>query len=368
MNAQVDGLYRLDGDTFRLFEKETPLRDNNVNGFASDQFGNLLVMHDLGIDRVDIKKSKVRLLADEVGIHNKKPNLNAVAKDDRGHIYFGTDGGIIKYSDIVHEGLTLPQPFIRSLTVFDQPIDFSQRPQLRYDENGIAIGYSGLWFQNPENLHFQYKLENYDREWIGRRDHSVTYSSLPPGTYTFQLKVSESGDFEDAKVASVQFDILPPFWRTAWFYGLCVVVIIFSGYSFIKYRERSLHNDKKILEDRVHERTLEIQRKTEEIQVQNEEIHAQTEEIKGINENLEMLVQARTRELEKKNKSLEEYAFISAHELRAPVASILGLINLMRTVDLKPEQKIYLEHLEKSADKLDNVCNSITRAIEKGDI
>ncbi len=122
------------------------------------------------------------------------------------------------------------------------------------------------------------------------------------------------------------------------------------------------------MEDRVHERTLEIQRKTEEIQVQNEEIHAQTEEIKGINENLEMLVQARTRELEKKNKSLEEYAFISAHELRAPVASILGLINLMRTVDLKPEQKIYLEHLEKSADKLDNVCNSITRAIEKGDI
>ena len=230
VNAQGDGLYRLDGDTFQPFGKETPLRDNNVNGFSSDQFGNLIVMHDLGIDMVDIKKNKVRSLADEVGIHNKKANLNAVAKDDRGHIFFGTDGGIIKYSDIVHEGLTLPQPFISSLMVFDRPIDFSQRPRFSYDENDITIGYSGLWFQNPENLNFQYKLENYDRDWIGRRDHSVTYSSLPPGTYTFHLKVSESGDFEDAKEATVQFVILPPFWRTAWFYGLCVVVITFSGH------------------------------------------------------------------------------------------------------------------------------------------
>ncbi len=368
VNAQADGLYRLAGDTFQPVENETPLRDNIVNGFTSDQFGNLIVMHDLGIDKVDIKKNKVRFLADEAGIHNKKANLNAVAKDDRGHIFFGTDGGIIKYSDIVHEGVTSPQPVINSLTVFDQPIDFSQGPRLSYDENNITIGYSGLWFQDPENLNFQYKLENYDREWIDRRDHSVTYSSLPPGTYTFQLKVSESVDFEDAKVAMIQFVISPPFWRTAWFYGLCIVVIIFLGYSFIQYRERKLQDDKRILEARVRQRTLEIQRKTEEIQVQNEEIHAQTEEIKGINENLEMLVKARTRELEKKNKSLEEYAFISAHELRAPVASILGLINLMRTVTLKPEVKIYLEHLEKSADKLDNVCNSITRAIEKGDL
>ena len=368
VNAQVDGLYRLDGDTFQPFGKDAMLRDNNVNGFSTDQFGNLIVMHDLGIDMVDIKKNKVRSLADEVGLRNKKANLNAVAKDNRGHIFFGTDGGIIKYSDIVHLGLTSPQPFISSLMIFDRPVDFSQRPRFSYDENDITISYSGLWFQNPGNLNFQYKLENYDRDWIARRDHSVTYSSLPPGTFTFHVRVSESGDFTDAKEATLEFVVLPPFWRTALFYVLCAVSIVFLGISFIRYRERSLKRDKKILEAKVHERTLEIQKKTEEIQVQNEEIHAQTEEIKGINENLEMLVKARTRELEKKNKSLEEYAFISAHELRAPVASILGLINLLRTADLKPEHRVYLEHLEKSADKLDNVCSSITRAIEKGDI
>ncbi len=87
----------------------------------------------------------------------------------------------------------------------------------------------------------------------------------------------------------------------------------------------------------------------------------------GFNENLEMLVKERTKQLESKNKALEEYAFINAHELRAPVASILGLINLMRTMELNEDEKVYLEHLQRSADKLDDVVNSITRAIEKGD-
>ena len=61
----------------------------------------------------------------------------------------------------------------------------------------------------------------------------------------------------------------------------------------------------------------------------NEAIKVQAEEIKHINENLEHLVSQRTEELEKKNKVLEEYAFINAHKLRAPVASILGLIPIL---------------------------------------
>lgn len=72
---------------------------------------------------------------------------------------------------------------------------------------------------------------------------------------------------------------------------------------------------------------LALQESNEEIQAQNEEIISQAEEIRVINENLEKLVQERTKELEKKNQVLEEYAFINAHKLRSPVASILGLIN-----------------------------------------
>ena len=97
------------------------------------------------------------------------------------------------------------------------------------------------------------------------------------------------------------------------------------------------------------------------------EIMAQAEEIQGINENLEMLVKERTAELEKKNQALEEYAFINAHKLRGPVASILGLLNLLAKCNPEDDASVIREHLHHSASKLDAVVRSITKAIEKAD-
>jgi signal transduction histidine kinase len=99
----------------------------------------------------------------------------------------------------------------------------------------------------------------------------------------------------------------------------------------------------------------------------NEQIRAQAEEIKGINENLETLVKDRTRDLEKKNKALEEYAFINAHKLRSPLASILGLINLLNTTELNDDAKEIKAHLEASSQKLDEIVSAITDVIEKAE-
>lgn len=103
------------------------------------------------------------------------------------------------------------------------------------------------------------------------------------------------------------------------------------------------------------------------LRISNKEIKEQAGEIVRINENLEQLVRDRTQALEKKNKALEEYAFINAHKLRSPLASILGLINLLTKMELDTEANSTIEHLKKSSDKLDDVVSDITKAIEKGD-
>ncbi|GHN01430.1 hypothetical protein WSM22_29190 [Cytophagales bacterium WSM2-2] len=97
----------------------------------------------------------------------------------------------------------------------------------------------------------------------------------------------------------------------------------------------------------------------------NDAIKIQAEEIRSINENLESLVKHRTLELEKKNKALEEYAFINAHKLRAPVASILGLVPIISTLPMSREAEEALYHLRESTNKLDEIVHSITKAIEK---
>jgi signal transduction histidine kinase len=97
---------------------------------------------------------------------------------------------------------------------------------------------------------------------------------------------------------------------------------------------------------------------------QKAEIEAQSEEIHSINNNLEATIKKRTQELENKNKALEEYAFITAHKLRAPLASILGLVSLINRVKLPPEDQILVTHLNDSAKKLDDVVHSVMDAID----
>lgn len=366
VSSQDNGVLRYDGKQFSAVPG-LRLRDNSIQSLFADQSGNLIAMHNFGIDVYDVNKKTMRYWGEESGIRDKHPNLNAVTTDHFGRFYLGTTKGIVRFSLRNDQTTASPVPAIDQVLVYGEAVNLFDDPQLSHNENNVTIHYLGFWYQNSESLNYSYKLENYDVEWIGTRNEQVTYSKLPAGDYTFRVKASDSEDFSRAAETTISFSISPPFWKTSPFYVIVVGLFLISGYGLVKFRERRLLEDKFILETKVEERTKEIQAKTEEIQAQNEEIMAQAEEIQGINENLEMLVKQRTAELEKKNKALEEYAFINAHKLRSPVASILGLVNLLAKTEQHDETKVIQEHLQQSADKLDAVVRSITQAIEKAD-
>jgi ligand-binding sensor domain-containing protein len=366
INVQGEGLLKIDNLAFS--SSGIKLRDNNITCLTTDRYGNLVICHELGIDVYNSKKNVLTSRGEEAGMKNRLATLNAFAKDKEGNLFIGTDNGIIKFSGDSFSDLVAPRPFISGLKILNKNVSLSQDLTLQYDHNSVTIEYVGYWFQNPTSLNFRYRLDNYDLDWINSHDRSVTYSSLPPGEYIFRLAVSEGDVFDKSSEAIFRFKIKPPFWRTNLFYLLVGVTLSMLAYSFVRYREKKLQRDNIILEQKVYDRTLEIQRQTEEIQAQNEEISTQAEEIQGINENLELLVKERTYQLEKKNKALEEYAFINAHELRAPVASILGLIDLLVRSESEEEAQAIRNRLKESAEKLNQVVRSITNAIERGDI
>jgi ligand-binding sensor domain-containing protein len=358
-NAQGDGLYKLENEVFRPFAS-VHLGDNNISCLFTDPSGGLVVTHDLGIDLITKQNYQIRSLGESVGLRDHKANLNCVTNDQNGNILIGTDKGIIFLQSLPQSLISSPIPRVTSVKVFDKHLPLSSDYQFDYDENNVTIDYIGLWYQNPKDLFFRYKMENYDRDWMNTRQRSVVYSSLPPGNYKFSVMVSSSDDFSKSEERTITIIVKYPFWRTWPFYFLAVVLLAFSGFSVLKFRERNLKRYNHLLEEKVRVRTEEISKK-------NEEIMAQTEEIKSMNDNLEELVEERTSELERKNKALEHYAFITAHNLRAPVASILGLINLMAKLNLPQEDRDMLNHLQDSADRLNEIVRSMTEAIEKGD-
>jgi PAS domain S-box-containing protein len=65
--------------------------------------------------------------------------------------------------------------------------------------------------------------------------------------------------------------------------------------------------------------------------------------------------------IKKKNRLLEEIAWLQSHEIRRPVANILGLIHLIKMENEYEEykNKIYFEHLLSAAEELDQVIHKI---------
>jgi tetratricopeptide (TPR) repeat protein len=113
-----------------------------------------------------------------------------------------------------------------------------------------------------------------------------------------------------------------------------------------------------------------LYRQRRKIMVQKEAIEVQAvallklnEELQELNKNLEARIQERTSQLTVQNQRLTEYTFINAHKLRAPVASILGLINLLNQVTPE-ERNAILGHLKTCGEQLDAIIREVSRNLE----
>ncbi|HVD97471.1 MAG TPA: histidine kinase dimerization/phospho-acceptor domain-containing protein [Cytophagaceae bacterium] len=86
------------------------------------------------------------------------------------------------------------------------------------------------------------------------------------------------------------------------------------------------------------------------------------EEVNHLNKNLEELVKLRTEKLNDLNKRLRDYSFLNSHKVRAPLARIMGIMNLIHAEEQKTENenlRKYLDLLQDSAEELDRVINEM---------
>lgn len=88
-------------------------------------------------------------------------------------------------------------------------------------------------------------------------------------------------------------------------------------------------------------------------------------EINAMNENLEQIVHQRTEQIKHQHEKLVGYAFFTAHEVRGPLARILGLIELAKLKDLDQEDRQQIMvRLETAANELDEVIRITNRKLE----
>lgn len=138
---------------------------------------------------------------------------------------------------------------------------------------------------------------------------------------------------------------------------LCAILTAIFWYRFYLKKQKTI----KLLE-RLND---EIVSQKEQIASQAEELEKVNAEMQNMNDSLEVLVRERTRKIEDQNKKLRDYAFSNSHEVRAPLANLLGLINVTKLDGLSPkEQEEIIEKIYISALDLDSVITKVNKILE----
>lgn len=139
---------------------------------------------------------------------------------------------------------------------------------------------------------------------------------------------------------------------------------------FKAYIEKSLTRDKSM-----RQRRLEI---TKQIQIQNRDLTKFNEKITILNKDLMIALEEQKKakeqvilalkKVEKKNQDLAQFSWMTSHNLRGPLASTLGVINLLQDyMQASSDLKSLYEHLKSSATKMDQVLEDVSMLLETRD-
>lgn len=244
------GLNRLKDGRFTHINTRHGLFDNVVSRILEDDRGNFWMSCNRGIYRVsrneltefaEGRRASVTSIPYGVADGMKSSETNGGAqpagwKTADGRLWFPTISGVVAV-DPDHFNRLPPPVHIEQVLVGQTPADVRRPVEVRPGQGDLEIHYTGLSFTAPEKVRFKYKLDGYDQDWVDARDRRVAYyTNISPGAYTFRVAAANNDGVWSTGHATVQFVIVPPFWRTWWFVSFGALAV--AAAAALLYRRR----------------------------------------------------------------------------------------------------------------------------------
>jgi signal transduction histidine kinase/ligand-binding sensor domain-containing protein/DNA-binding response OmpR family regulator len=254
------GVLVLDPDAGEYFRLTTAhgLSDSKTASIIEDNSGNIWISTKKGLTRIEMSYKIGKLLSflkssdqEDIkplvsvftiadGLISDVFNVNASAKSDGGHIYFGSISGIIYFHpDSLEANIHVPPVIISSLSLFNKEVKPNDRTGilkndiiktgkivLKYSQRVISMEFTALNFTYPEKNMYAYKMEGFDDDWIytGHR-RTATYTNLNPGTYLFRVKAANNNGVWNEEGTTLEILVKHPFYRTRVAYLFYLVLI-----------------------------------------------------------------------------------------------------------------------------------------------
>ena len=251
------GLQRLDRrtGTFERWTVEDGLPNDVVYGIVADGRGHLWLSTNRGLARFDPASGEVRSYDAGDGLQSHEFNSGAAYRSPSGELFFGGPYGLNYFRpDEIEDNPHVPPVVLTGFhrrnrpetvrdsgTVLTAAISEADTVRLSHADDVVAFDFAALDYSAPAKNRYAYRLVGFSDVWVeaGAR-RSATYTNLPPGAYTFQVKGSNNDGVWNGEGASLALVVSPPWWGTRWAYGLYGLAVLAALYGVRRYEMNRL--------------------------------------------------------------------------------------------------------------------------------
>ena len=166
-------------------------------------------------------------------------NKSALSRLKNGQLAWGTNSGAVLFApQSIREISSEGKIFFQDLTISGRsiretaslklktPVDSLQTISLKYSQNTISLELISIGMQSGSK--FSWKLEGFDKDWSAPSGNGiVTYTNIPSGKFELKIKLYDSSLSNVIAERSIEIKLIPPFWRTGWFW--IIIILILSG-------------------------------------------------------------------------------------------------------------------------------------------
>ena len=223
------------------------LSNDNVHSITEDLYGNIWVTTDEAVSTISPKTMKAVNHSVGTSLLNRLYSDNCALTLSDGRLLFGTHDGITvitpqdkpmasphnsmaHITDVIINGASIynNEKFIHLLG--------KSSITLPYDENTVRLCFSDFNYANAGQTLYQFYLEGYDKTWrTPSSQNYMEYGNLPPGTYTFHLRL-DGGAAETV----MEIRIRQPWYNTWWAWMMYISVIAALITIFYRHKRQQI--------------------------------------------------------------------------------------------------------------------------------
>ena len=251
-----NGLDRLEpsSGTFRNYYEKDGLAGDVVSCILEDERGVLWMSNNNGLSSFDPQSKRFQNFSTADGVSGRDlTGWGACHQSPSGEMFFGGFGGATAFypSRIVNSSF-VPRVVLTDFRLWGNPvpigsgsplkqsITYSNSITLSRRQDMFSIEFSALSFFNAGTNRYRYKMDGFDSDWhqVGSDQRTATYTTLPAGSYTFEVQgATTRGPWSEPSVR-LRLEILPAWYQTVWFRILCAAV--FLALLWVAYQARIL--------------------------------------------------------------------------------------------------------------------------------